>query len=240
MKKLTLRDKQQICKKYYDGKFTISELAISYNRSYSTMRDFLFNYMQDGKYVPIVHPFGSVTEIEGERWKRIRISSTLKYDISDWGRVRRLKKDGKYFYINTMTGHRYAQFVYTDTITFKRIHLYVHLLVAKYFLPKQKGCLIHIDFNNYNNRVDNLKFVSFEEALNRRSPLRHSRKDIYKKQFINGVVKAHTKLTVKDIIKIKKDLPKLSTRELMVKYKISDSQVYRIKTGENWGYINGN
>ena len=48
----------------------------------------------------------------------------------------------------------------------------------------------------------------------------------------------NTKLTAAKVKQIKTSLAKGKTlKELAVKFKVSDMQIYRIKTGENWGHI---
>ena len=106
----------------------------------------------------------------------------------------------------------------------------VHRLIAKGFLNKPKSNqtnVIHLDYDNQNNHYKNLKWVSREEQEDhiRKNPLAKNR--------------GNQKLTLERVKLIKEKLTdgKTSLKALAKKYKVSDMQIHRIKTGENWGHV---
>lgn len=106
----------------------------------------------------------------------------------------------------------------------------VHRLIAKGFLKKPKTNqlnVIHLDYDNSNNHYKNLKWASREEQEE------HIRKNPQARN------KGNQKLTVERVRLIKQKLlnGKTSLKTLAKKYKVSDMQIHRIKTGVNWGYV---
>ena len=84
-----------------------------------------------------------------------------------------------------------------------------------------------MDYDNQNNHYKNLKWVSREEQEDhiRKNPLAKNR--------------GNQKLTLERVKLIKQKLTdgKTSLKALAKKYKVSDMQIHRIKTGENWGHV---
>lgn len=118
----------------------------------------------------------------------------------------------------------------------------VHRAVAELFLEKpgkDQKFIIHKDFDKLNNHVDNLCWASQEE-LNGRY-MQHPKNVLYKfkKQFQE--VKPNTsmgKLTENEVLIIKKRLKKGDTlKKLAQRFNVSDMQIHRIKSGENWSHI---
>lgn len=116
----------------------------------------------------------------------------------------------------------------------------LHRLVAKHFLPKpvsKQKFIIHLDYNKENNYYKNLKWATQEEVTThaKKNPAVIKAKERMRK---NGGSGYNTKLSETNVKQIKNYLAKGKTlRELAVKYKVSDMQIHRIKTGENWGHI---
>ena len=108
--------------------------------------------------------------------------------------------------------------------------------MAENFLPKPSDAhkfVIHIDFDKENNYTSNLRWAT--------------KSDIEAHQAINpnwlatkGKVR-YAKLTEAKVRLIKKKIadPNRKTRLKMIakQFGISEMQLYRIKTGENWGHI---
>jgi hypothetical protein len=122
-------------------------------------------------------------------------------------------------------------------------HLFVYKLVAEYFIPKPSPehlYVIHLDYQRNNDDFRNLKWVTEQERLEhmQKSPLviqaRLNRLEPSK------AIDGH-KLTVTRVMLIKKLLanPKQTTRLKMIakQFGVSEMQIRRIKSGENWGYI---
>src|SRR6185295_1055331 len=115
----------------------------------------------------------------------------------------------------------------------------LHRLVAKHFLPKpaaNQKFIIHLDHNKENNKYSNLKWATQAgvTANNRKNPLI---KAALKERKKNHNV-AWSKLNEALVVKIKQLLKKQKTlKEIATKFGVSDMQVHRIKTGENWAHV---
>lgn len=120
-------------------------------------------------------------------------------------------------------------------------HSLIHRLVADYFLEKPSDeytVVAHLDYNKFNNNVSNLKWMKPEEnyAHQKGSPLviqeKSERK--FKKKDITKVAK----LTVTKVMLLKKLLNEGKPIKMLVKqFKVTDTQILRIKRGENWGDV---
>lgn len=103
-----------------------------------------------------------------EIWKDIT-DSTNNWQVSNYGRFRYIK-GGKYRFgmvaFNNKTNNLNIQ-IRTNG---ERKTYQPHVIVAKYFLDKPIECLVlrHIDGNKWNNRDDNLEYVS-RQWLGRRT-----------------------------------------------------------------------
>lgn len=119
-------------------------------------------------------------------------------------------------------------------------HLFVHRAVAELYIPndypKNKPFVIHKNFNKEDNRVENLDWATKDEVLKRsfESPN-------YIKFKINKTKRSPTlssKLDYNDVIFIKRKLEKGEPMaRLARRFGVSSMQIYRIKTGENWGDV---
>lgn len=112
-----------------------------------------------------------------------------KIEISNYGEV---KKDGQLIKLD-------------DSGSYIRLgRTLVHRLVATLFIPnpENKPCVDHIDTNKHNNRVDNLRWVTYSE--NMMNPLtRKLNSDIQKKVQLgenNGMYGKHHKDSTKKLI----------------------------------------
>ena len=118
-----------------------------------------------------------------------------------------------------------------------------HKAVAELFLEKSpskdKKFVIHKDFDKLNNEVSNLEWASQEDldARLKKHPKMILRE--FKKQFSERkTVVQHSKLTEMEVLRIKTRLKKGDTlSQLARKFNVSDMQIHRIKTGENWSHV---
>ena len=115
-----------------------------------------------------------------------------------------------------------------------------HRLVALYFLPTpetNKNLVAHIDYDKLNNHHSNLKWMSREEntAHQKKSPyVIKSKVSILEKP----TRRTNTKLTVNQVMILKKRLNEdTPLSKLAKRYKVSQTQLLRIKRGENWGKV---
>jgi hypothetical protein len=175
-----------------------------------------------------------------EVWKDIDIQVPglqLKYAVSDYGRVvsysgrvedgRLLKGTitGGYRTLNLKPGGKY-------------LTIYVHRAIAQAFLTSataEHKYVIHLDHNKTNNHIDNLCWATKEEMEKHQqfSPAVIERK---KKRHFKG-----HKLTETKVRLIKKMIldPNRKTRMKIIakQFGVTEMQLYRIKSGENWGHV---
>jgi DNA-directed RNA polymerase specialized sigma subunit len=100
--------------------------------------------------------------------------------------------------------------------------------------------LIHLDLSQNDEDYRNLKWVTYAERLQhtRNSPAVIQSGKAVRDHYVNSAV---TKLTETRVMLIKKMLadPKRRTRQKMIarQFGISEMQISRIKSGENWGNV---
>jgi hypothetical protein len=131
-----------------------------------------------------------------------------------------------------------------DANTKERIinhHCLIHRLVATAFLPKPKAgqkIVAHTNFNKTDNNATNLQWMSLAEniAHQQKSPhVKKARKERAERPFTNSKV---NKLTIAKVAQLKKQLlAGKPIKDLVAKYNITETQIYRIKKGENWGKV---
>lgn len=132
---------------------------------------------------------------------------------------------------------------YRDDVKKRTIHYHslIHRLVADYFLAKSSNkytIVAHIDYDKLNNHATNLKWMTPEEnyAHQKGSPRVIQEKE-ERKLKIKDTSKV-AKLTVTKVMLLKKMLNEGKPIKLLAKqFKISDTQILRIKRGENWATI---
>ena len=178
-----------------------------------------------------------VRNYRNEAWKQItfdsKISEVEKFKISNYGRVIKWQ-DGKEILVDPTFVNGYQVLRLRLKQKGKWTSRYVHKLVAEHFLDKNNGVyVIHIDYNKENNHVDNLKWATKKE------------KEAH--QFNNPAHKnappriTFSKLTETRVKLIKRKLnnPNRRTRLKIIarQFGISEMQLHRIKTGENWGHV---
>ena len=116
----------------------------------------------------------------------------------------------------------------------------VHRLVAKYFLKPAKPdqvIVTHLDYNKINNRASNLKWMTLEENYKHQqsSPQLIAERNDWT---LRTRVGPTTKLTVTKVMLLKKLLNENKPiKQLAKQFRVTDTQIIRIKKGENWGYV---
>lgn len=180
----------------------------------------------------------------GEEWKELELKADAlryRYAVSSFGRIVSFKEkisEGRLLKGGMLGG--YPTFVcrpYGKSRTY-----YIHKLVAQLFKPERdvdEKFVIHMDYNKKNNHVNNLQWASKDamEAHQQKSPFVLKSRE--KRKLIKPT-KGH-KLTSTDVIRIKRKIfdPNRKTRLKMIakQFGISEMQLYRIKSGENWSHI---
>ncbi|MEO6734062.1 MAG: NUMOD4 domain-containing protein [Ferruginibacter sp.] len=114
----------------------------------------------------------------------------------------------------------------------------IHRLVAEYFVkqPSLAHTLVaHLDYDKVNNRKSNLKWMTPEENYLHQ---RFSPNVIASKAYVDGRRKEDarsTKLSVTKVMLLKKLLNEgKPMRQLVKQFKVTETQILRIKRGENW------
>ncbi|MGC4035310.1 MAG: HNH endonuclease [Chitinophagaceae bacterium] len=181
--------------------------------------------------------------LKNEKWKDLpghesKEAVWYKYAVSDHGRIVKYNKkieDGFLLRLSREGGYP----IWRKRMDGSYFAALLHRLVAKYFLPKptaKQKFIIHLDHNKENNSRTNLKWATQQEVTE------HNKSNPRVKAFLKERKANHfvtwSKLTEAKVIAIKKMLQKEKTlKEIASKYGVSDMQVHRIKTGENWSHI---
>lgn len=184
----------------------------------------------------------TIKKYRNEIWKNLKghISQRpgYKYAISDYGRIVRYNtkmEEGNLLRFSRQGGYP----IWRKKMNGTHFAALVHRLVAANFLPKptaDKRFIIHLDHNKENNKASNLRWATQQEVTkhNARNPLVIAS---MKERKLNHFI-VWSKLTEAKVVVIKKMLAKGKTlREIASKYNVSDMQIHRIKTGENWAHI---
>ncbi|GGF08562.1 NUMOD4 motif-containing protein [Chishuiella changwenlii] len=186
----------------------------------------------------------------GEEYRRINLKGDLRnnYAISNFGNLVSftscIEENGKLLKGSYVNGYRILRYSYRDENGEKKYsqNLIYHL-VAEQFLPpptEDQTYLLHVNHVKDYDHVDNLKWATKDEFRDHfmSSPLYEEgkKKSRETRQKMDG-----TKLTTTDVIRIKKMIanPNRKTRLKLIakQFGISEMQLYRIKSGENWGHL---
>ena len=187
-----------------------------------------------------------VKSLIGEKWKKIsfyRNALGKQYAVSSYGRLLCFSNkysDGTQLRCSLQEGYpiwRYRRIRKNGEIVYEAKLL--HRLVAEYFLPKprrKETVVIHANYKKADNRSSNLQWATPEESSRHQqgSPAVKRIKKLRKE----NPQRYNAKLTEAKVKQIKKMLrQKRTLKEIAAVFEISDMQVHRIKTGENWGLV---
>ncbi|HET8884776.1 MAG TPA: NUMOD4 domain-containing protein [Salinimicrobium sp.] len=175
-----------------------------------------------------------------EEWKEIvfdeKISEKEKFKISNYGRIINCKRSEdflmKKYFIN---GY---QTVPLKQKSGKATSRYVHKLVAEHFLEQGDGIhVIHLNYEKTDNHVKNLKWATKSE----KEKHQFTNPDFKKRLENQPKRRPYAKLTETRVKLIKRKIndPNRRTRMKMIakQFGVSEMQLYRIKSGENWGDV---
>lgn len=172
-----------------------------------------------------------------ERWEKIAfddgIAENENFKISNYGRIINCKGEEE-FLVKKSFINGYQNLPLKQKQNKKSTSRYVHKLVAEHFLQQNDGIyVIHLNYDKTDNRVENLKWATKKEKENH--------------QFSNPEYKnkprkrTYSKLTETKVKLIKRKIndPNRRTRLKMIakQFGISEMQLYRIKSGENWSSV---
>lgn len=120
-------------------------------------------------------------------------------------------------------------------------HALVHRLVADYFLPRptsKQTIVAHLDYDKLNNRASNLKWMTPEENYEHQKSSPHVIKEKQLRRNRQQANPNRAKLTVTRVMLLKKLLNEgKPMKQLVKRFKVTDTQIIRIKRGENWSNV---
>ena len=180
-----------------------------------------------------------VIDYKNEMWLSYKLdiwSDDDEYLISNYGRVKRKKvyeEEWKLSKTSLVSG--YVSFWVKKKDKLRTSSSYAHRAVAVLFLDKREDqkFVIHLDFDKTNNVVSNLRWVNRTE-LNEHNKLNPVHKKRLGKRTYSKLTEGRVRL-----IKRKINDPNRRTRMRLIakQFGISEMQLYRIKSGENWGDV---
>ncbi|QTV04579.1 helix-turn-helix domain-containing protein [Faecalibacter bovis] len=184
----------------------------------------------------------------GENFKDLKLEEGLKYTyaISNYGRLIRYTnviEDGAELKGSLINGYKVFRYKITKDGKVKNYSKMFSRMVAENFLEKpteDQIYLLHKDYIKDNCQATNLFWATKEEFRDHfmGSPLYKEgvKKSLETRKKMDG-----NKLTTTQVIRIKKMIldPNRRTRLKLIakQFGISEMQLYRIKSGENWGHI---
>ncbi|MBI2967035.1 MAG: HNH endonuclease [Bacteroidetes bacterium] len=183
-----------------------------------------------------------------EEWKEFDpgYKAKFRYAITNYGRLISFKdkvEEGTLLKGGTIEGYKLFRYkIFTGGKIYNK-YIFVHKLVAGNFLPeKSEGqtYVIHLNHEKSNNHLSNLAWATREEMLAhaKKSPAVIRQLQKFTERIRSG---AHIKLSVAKVQLIKKIIldPNRTTRYKIIarRFGISEMQLYRIKSGENWGRV---
>jgi hypothetical protein len=177
------------------------------------------------------------TNADQEIWKKLvipNLNQNEKYEISNCGRIKSFKSFDEGYIVKNSIVRGYHVLVLKMKNN-KSSTKYVHKLVAEHFLTKDNPLqhhVIHLDFDKDNNHLSNLKWVT------RQTMFAHQKLNPNKKR---GVA-YNAKLRETDVmrLKLKIDRQKNKLSHLAKEFGISQTQLCRIKNGDNWANVKTN
>ena len=181
-----------------------------------------------------------IRNLWNEEWKDIqfdeKISEKEKFKISNYGRVINCKNEEKPYLKKETLTNGYVSISLKQKENGKSTARYVHKLTAQHFLEKENEdqfFVIHLDYDKKNNVLENLKWATKREKEIHQ--FKHPDwEDVVKKRSRNI-----GKLTEGKVKIIKRQLKNNRTRITMIakRFGVSDMQIHRIKSGENWSHV---
>jgi hypothetical protein len=183
-----------------------------------------------------------------EEWKEfeIEVEGRVRYAVSNHGGLKSFTttiESGRVLKGSLVEGFIYLKYKRYHNKKITNYHHALHKMIGELFLEREDDSqeyVLHLDYNKLNNHISNLKWATYDEmrAHATQSP---AVKLAFKKFQEFNIKRYVAKLTSTDVIRIKKLIfnPNRKTRLKMIakEFGISEMQLYRIKTGENWGHI---
>lgn len=182
-----------------------------------------------------------IINLKNEDWKTLQRPAWRKnevYKVSNFGRVisYKHKEEGELLQPGKVGGYHVFTAIKEDR---KNDLVYIHRAVAELFLDnaEEKRFVIHLDYDKTNNELGNLAWATRAEltAHNADNP------NVIQAKERKKTHRSYAKLTEAKVKLIKRKIfdPNRRTRMKMIarQFGISEMQLYRIKSGENWGSV---
>ncbi len=184
-----------------------------------------------------------VKNFRQEQWKDLYKDiwqERFTYKVSNLGRVISFvkNKEGE-----LLTGGKTAGYLSFVVVlkTGKNKSYYFHRMVAELFLHKkeQDHYVIHKNYQKHENQASNLSWVNKEEWIKHQFENPNVKDNKLKRKLRQSTT--YSKLSYAQAVILKKKLldpnRKTRIRVLAKQFGVSEMQLYRIKSGENWGDI---
>ena len=182
-----------------------------------------------------------------EEWKEVEFDKGAlkkRYAVSNYGRI--ISFTDKIENGDFIKGGKLRGYPTLPLRPFgKSKTFYIHKLVAELFLKKgspKQTFVIHLDYNKSNNYIANLKWATKAEMF---AHQQENPSVIEAREKLKGrrTQEGH-KLTATQVMRLKMRIndPKRKTRLKLIarEFGISEMQLYRIKSGENWAHVEVN
>lgn len=190
----------------------------------------------------VLYPSEHFTELQLEQKKRLR------YAVSNFGRLISFKENFnegvllKPNITNNLKIFRYK--IPKEGGGYYHKHIMLSRAVAESYVSKPSDLhnyVIHLDFDNLNDHYKNLKWVTEEDKYAHQRINPNVKEGHYKRIEKKKLAQKGMKLTTTQVMRIKKMIhdPNRKTRLKLIakQFGISEMQLYRIKSGENWANV---
>lgn len=186
--------------------------------------------------------------LTNEKWKKFvpYKGAENQYAVSNHGRLLSFTdkiQNGRILKGSYVNGFKTLSFKLLVKGKKKHYRIFVHRLVAQQFIPtknKNKEYVLHADHNLGNNKVKNLKWATYDEMVE------HKKKNPAIIESQRRLVEFNkerpgAKLNRSKVVQIKEQINnknrKSTLKQIAAKFNISEMQLYRIKSGENWSHV---
>jgi hypothetical protein len=178
-----------------------------------------------------------------ERWKTYHLDIWMDrfvYKISNYGRVISFVKNPEGELLSGGRNSGYLSFAVVLK-NGKNKSYYFHRVISELFLNKKEDdtFVIHKNYEKHDNQVLNLAWANKEEWIKHQFGNPNVKENKLKRKLRQ--VTSYSKLTYGQAVILKKKLldpnRKTRIRILAKQFGVSEMQLYRIKSGENWGDI---
>lgn len=121
-------------------------------------------------------------------------------------------------------------------------HILIHKAIAELFIenddPNNKTFVIHKNFDKQDNKVENLMWATKDEVVQHSFKSPNWVKHNLELERSTTLRRGYSKLNYNDVVLIKIKLSKGEPMSRLARrFGVSDMQIHRIKTGENWGDV---